>query len=562
MGLTFNFLGGAGDYEKGELGGVQLLIGDKLLFDCGQRPDHMGQFYGFPFSPSAYQVLDISEQLKLYPGLEQMFRHDYQKKRGVDVRGPPERKVLISHPHYDHVGGLPLLRHDAEVYMHRDAKRMLYVWETLTGRNNQFIDIKDPFTLVNKRDGEKKMISGLKAILGRNVKTFGDYDTIDLDGMKATAYPVDHSIVGSCGFILETEIGLIAITGDIRLRGRHRENTEKFFQAALERKVQHLFTEASLLHFEHEGTEDDVAQGIAEMTQGKSFVAVSSPPRDLERLTSLLMAAKATGRTLCVPPMVMTYLREFGGEQGFPEINDPNMAVLMMPKGKANINALLGPARDKPVEEGEGDEDEEPEEEIPKHIIEADYRFQDRQYLSWNRWKNLDRIEESDQQALFDIVVKGKAKRRRQKVTLDDIRRYPDKFIVLMQPNEMIPMLTAIAGSKGRMPEHSIYIRSHPEGWNDEMRVGDARKRNILKAFGMYDRPQPDYFARSIMRDNHQIHVTGHMNRREQTEILDRFSQIVVYHTLDPRNAVEIIKRAKVTVPERGVPFELERIAT
>jgi ribonuclease J len=556
MGLKCNFLGGAGDSEKGELGGVQLFIGDTLLLD------------GFPFTPSVYQALDIAEMLELYPGIEPMFRHDYQKKRGIDVRDAPPRRVLLTHPHYDHVGGLPLLRHDAEVYMHRDAKRMLHTWGTLTGRNNQFLDIRDPFTLVNRRDGEKKTISGLKAMLGRNMTTFGDYETFDIGDMKVTAYPVDHSIVGSCGFIIETEIGPIAITGDIRCRGRHRERTEKFFEAALERKVQYLFTEASLLHFEHEGTEDDVVQGIAERIRGKSFASVSAPPRDLERLTSLWLAAKATGRTLCVPPTIMTYLREFEGEQGFPGakepekkgfpmINDPNIAVLMLPKGKANVNALLGPMRDNPVED-----EEEQEEELPRHIIEADYRFHERVYLKWKRWKNTERVREEDQGDLFDIVVKDKPRRRRQQVTLNDIRRYPDKFLVMMEPHQMIPVLTAIAGSRRRMPDNSIYIRSHPEGWNDEMRVGDAKKRHVLKAFGMYDGPQQDYFAGSITRDNHQVHVTGHMNRREMIEVLNRFGcPIVAYHTLDPRNVVEIVKSTNVIVPERGVPFTLERWA-
>jgi hypothetical protein len=293
-------------------------------------------------------------------------------------------------------------------------------------------------------------------------------------------------------------------------------------------------------------------------------MSVSAPPRDLERITSFWMAAKATGRVLCVSPTTMTYLREFEGEQGFPLINDPNIAVLMLPKGKANINELLGPARDVPPER---EEPKEEDEEMPRHLIDADYRFHERAYLRWKRWKNTERIRQAPQQDLFEIVVKDKTRRRRQKVTLNDIRRYPESFIVMMEPNQMIPMLTAIAGSKRSMPKNSRHVNSHPEGWNAEMKVGDTKKANVMEAFGMYEGPQPDYFLRSkpdpIIRYNHQVHVPGHMNTRENEERLNRSDCTkIIYHTLEPQRVVRIIRRGKAFVPERGVPFTLERQTT
>jgi hypothetical protein len=377
-----------------------------------------------------------------------------------------------------------------------------------------------------------------------------------------TAYPVDHSLVGSCGFIIETEIGPIAISGDYRLRGRRGELTDKFLEAALERKVQYFFSEASLPHFEHEGTEDDVVEAIAGLIRNKSFAAVSAPPRDLDRLTSLWMAAKATGRTLCVSPTVMTYLREFEGEYGFPLINDPNIAVMMLKKGKANLDSVLAPVKDGESEEEEDDEEEDDEANLLPGLTAGDYRFHERVYLKWKRWKNTERVRDEDQQDLFGIVVSDKPRRRRQRVSLMDIRRYPDKFLVMMEPNQMIQILTFLAGPERKMPEDSIYIRSHPEGWNDEMKVGDARKRYILNEFGMYDGPQPDYFARSIMRDNHQVHVTGHMNKRELKQKLNMLPcPKVIYHELDDTDVEEIVEVGGVMKPERGVEFELERRA-
>ncbi|MBI5881373.1 hypothetical protein HZB90_04545 [archaeon] len=268
------------------------------------------------------------------------------------------------------------------------------------------------------------------------------------------------------------------------------------------------------------------------------------------------MAAKATGRTLCVSPTVMTYLREFEGEYGFPLINDPNIAVMMMPKGKANLDSMLAPVKD-----GESEDEEDEANPLPS-LTAGDYRFHERVYLKWKRWKSTERVRDDDQRDLFDIVVSDKPRRRRQRVSLMDIRRYPDKFLVMMEPHQMIQILTFLAGPERRMPDDSIYIRSHPEGWNDEMKVGDARKRQILDEFGIYDGPQPDYFARSIERDNHQVHVTGHMNKRELKQKLNMLPcPKVIYHELEDTNVEEIVEVGGVMKPERGVEFELERRA-
>jgi len=50
----------------------------------------------------------------------------------------------------------------------------------------------------------------------------------DIDGRRVRAYPVDHSIPGGHGFAVETSIGWIAYSGDIRMHGHTGDLTRQF----------------------------------------------------------------------------------------------------------------------------------------------------------------------------------------------------------------------------------------------------------------------------------------------------------------------------------------------
>jgi len=515
MSLRLFFYGGAGDYLNGELGGVQLLIEDmdletKIMVDCGQRPDHYNQYYGFPYRPKTFQALDTSDILQLYPDLVNLFRHDYEAHRGKNLGPPPLDGIIITHAHYDHAGGLSLVRHDQPVWMHQLAKQILWVWQHTSGRTlNQFVDLYEHLSQIPNKKGEPDFASGEISKFPRDIRLFTENQPFQTGNMEIIPHLIDHSLPGSCGFIFKTSVGNIGLSGDIKLRGRRRNDTESFVQSLLEHQVKYLLWEGSLLHFDHEGTEDDVTEKIYQLIKDRSFAAIAYPPRDFDRLFSVYQAAKKDQRMLVISPAQALGLKQLDGVNGYPKLNWKYVGVYLHRKNKGLLD----------------------KENHSQEKVEKDYFQWERQFLTYQRW--------DDHQS------------KPQRVSIEDIKEHQDKFLVYMPQNYMIDMLTEISDKTTDQIKNGIYIRSHPGPWTKDMEVQEDQQINILKQFGMYDGPQPDYLTPSILRRLHQVHITGHLNRKETRNILRQFNcTIIPYHCMFPQDFVkDVASHTDVIVP-------------
>lgn len=535
------FFGGAGSYEQGELGGVQLLLNDKkgkFFFEYGQRPDKTNTFYSFPYRAKQFEMIDIAEGLDLFASIPGLFRHDLEyASRGNKVRELPLDGILLSHAHYDHAGGFSLVRYDMPIFMHPFAQMILYVWQYTSGRTiNQFVDVISQMSRAPKRHGKEKFVSGEEAVLPRDIRLFENEEKFKIGDMNITPYLVDHSLPGSSGFIIETSEGRVAVSGDFRLRGRRRKDTERFLQAA--HNVDYFFMEGSLLHFPHYGTEDDVTKVVADLIKDKAFVGISYPPRDLDRLLSLYNACKKTGRMLVVPPNQAKLLQVFNGANGYPRLNNKYIGVLLRLKGK-----------------GLGEKDNEFED-----LVEGSYYKWERPYLKLNRW---------------DPKEGHEAKMTR--VYTEDIAKNQDQFMVYTNQADMVSLLNRIKPAR-----NSLYIRSHPRPWTKEMEAQEDQLVSILKHFEMYDGEQPDHLAerhlgrqlnlfsneRPQIHRLHQVHVTGHMNQEETREAiagLGKKTIIVPYHSMHPKDFQKVLGGVagghRVFVPEIKKTYTLEEIS-
>lgn len=505
--ITLKFFGGVGDYEHGELGGVQLLITDlqrgKILLDIGQRPDHYSRYFNFPFGPRIYNDLSLLEKLELYPELEGIYRYDHEiyhnhKRGNRNLDG-----ILLTHPHYDHAGGIHLLNPDLPIWMHRIAKQVLFVWQYTSGRTrNQFIDFYDQTTRIPKADIHKKLLSGDEACIPRNIHTFEDGIPFNMAGFKITPYLVDHSVPGSCGFIIETSVGNIGISGDLRWRGCFPKRTDNFLRALKEANLSYLLMEGSLLQVNHKGTEKDVTRIFSELMTNRSLVTFISPPRDCDRLLSLYNAALSQKRTLVINPNMALLLKSLKGE-GYTNLTQKYIAVYLPKKRKGTIDS--------------GEED---------YIINQDYFEWERQFI----------VKDWD-------GPQGKL----QRVSDEDIKQNQDQFLVYVPQNQMLNFFDSV-----KPAPRSRHIDSIPSPWTETMKLQQTEKINILNVNEMYEGPKSDFLNPEFERKTNQVHVTGHFNLEENHRFVQNFNcPIIPYHCMNPQDIKDTASHTKVIIPLR-----------
>jgi ribonuclease J len=514
--------GGVGDTLFGELGGVQLLFIDeerstKFMLDMGQRPDHTNDYYGFPYRAPRHRALAISEFLGSYPPIENLYRHDYLERIGKKAGPLPLEGILITHEHFDHIGGLPLVRYDLPTYINERSLLQMYIWQYVSGGINEFVDIYERSTIGRSVSGEEKILRGMESFLPRDIRRFRPEEPFKIGNLEVMAYRVDHSVPGACGFIIDTSVGKIGISGDIRYRGRRTATTERFLDKCVEEKVKYMFLEGSILHFPHSGTEADITQAVADATKYAALASISYPIRDFDRLTSLYHAAKKNKRMLTISMDQALYLKAYDGADGFPKLNWKYIGVYIPPSG----NGFFGNPR------------------YPQELAREDYKMWQRPFLDKGEWTQHD----------------GKI----QRVTIDDIKNNQDQFLMTLSGNASL-MLSTFEYIRPR--PGSKYIRSNPQGWTKSMEIEDEKKINVLKDFTMYDGPQPDYFESGVMHDMTQIHITGHMNTQEVQRTIDKFDPDITtfypYHTLQLGLFTRLFKHGNYVMPIRGQPMELK----
>ncbi len=336
MPVRFTAYGGAG-----EIGGNKLLLEDgdwQILFDFGMSFGALGTYFEEFLRPRTVRGLSDYLLTGLVPPLEGLYRDDLNalpEHAGIwnRLRGHPgyrnnvrPRAVLLSHAHADHVGYISLLRPQIPVVTGGltavIAKAMQDGGQSTDDNQTVFLRprtprdgllVTDSRTAFQQRswslvDGAHWSPDSAAYWTHRYAKSGPEpvtspmtTDVSEIDGHQVRAYPVDHSIPGAHGFAVETSAGWIGYTGDIRMHGRHADQTWAFAHALADLDLVALVCEGTQAARTRGASEADVrTRAVNRVAQTHGLVVADFGPRNIERLETFLAAARSAGRQLVV----------------------------------------------------------------------------------------------------------------------------------------------------------------------------------------------------------------------------------------------------------------------
>jgi len=281
-----------------EIGGNKVLCVDgesRAFLDFGLSFSQRGRFYEEFLNPRTHSAVGDLLALGLVPDLPGLYRDD--PVGGIPPatagEGPAVDGVLLSHPHADHAGYIPLLRPDIPIHATAAAWRLLAAGEEAgqSGLEREIVTVKrrEPYATRYEQ-------------IARRFRAVSPGKRFSVGGLEVEAFAVDHSVPGAVGYVLYTSAGPVAYTGDFRIHGRRPEATRGFVEALARIRPRVLLTEGTNITEEAGGSEQDVAAAVAAiLTEARGrLVLCTFSPRDLDRLTTFWLAARDAGRRLVV----------------------------------------------------------------------------------------------------------------------------------------------------------------------------------------------------------------------------------------------------------------------
>lgn len=468
------------------MGGTKLLLedrGTRVMVDFGINFDRYAKFYTFPQAPKNFMRLDTLLELGLYPKIDGIYRHDQ-----TDDRSPCSLDgVLLSHAHIDHADGLTYLRPDIPIYSDPSTRRILHAMEHTGNSRSQFTTFTSYVWLEKSRE-EGRTRKPVRMPRAWNV--FHPPETIRIGNMAVEAFYIDHSLPGACAFIIHTSAGAVVYTGDLRLRGRRREDTERFVAAARAAKPRYLLCEGSLIDKTHVGSEDDVVDALCEFSKDKKLILAVWPPRDIDRLVSFYKASRRIKRKLVIDARQAYLLDSFVGEPGrnlgYPTSHSSVIRIYMPKKAAGTLDS-----------------------EFPEDVWKKDYYNWEKSYIE-----------------------------HKNRIMIDEIKKNPQDYIMFLSgtsPNELVEL---------DPPRGSGYIRSVPEPYTDEMELGERRLLNVLNKYDLIaDEGKSGLYTKGETGIT-QVHVTGHMSLKETEWLVNEINPgvLIPIHTLYPEDFKDFYK--------------------
>ncbi|MFH1486337.1 MAG: MBL fold metallo-hydrolase RNA specificity domain-containing protein [Chloroflexota bacterium] len=340
--LSLTFYGGVR-----QIGGNKILLEDadtRLFLDFGLPYGDRGKYFEEYLNPRGSAGLLDFLHMGLLPPLKGAYRRDLETSndfwksfeshpllRQLSVDG-----VLLSHAHLDHSGYISFLHGDIPVYSIamtafvakaiQDSGRSDVESEVCYFTPKEYVRPKISDSVTDSVGGLQSGLWNKVAAKQRRFRLF-DYDSLSQEAiafwretpgarkvdccpleraervgnLEVRGFEVDHSIWGAAAFAIETSLGWVVYTGDLRLHGMRGRLTERFIEEAASLRPKLLLCEGTNIASPPSVREEEVYENALKVVkEANGLVIADFGPRNIERLIIFHRIAGETNRRLVV----------------------------------------------------------------------------------------------------------------------------------------------------------------------------------------------------------------------------------------------------------------------
>ena len=523
--MQISFYGGIN-----EIGGNKIFIksGEKTFcFDFGLSFRDMNQYFSNFLNPRKLNGIIDYLYLGLIPAINKIYRNDYitpfkekLKNRRYNIIPSDENLIdacFLTHAHLDHCMFLGFLKKHTPIYINWLTESILdYLDKTSSNPLvPNMLRFYDAFKLIPKKNSKFKDKSEIEYKRARkndykkhevvrniNIINPGEHKPFNTSDGKIiiTPYSVDHSIPGSCAYIIEQDGRSVVYTGDFRRHGMHQEWVNYFIDAAKKTNPIAIISEGTRVpsideyksdDYEDDSlSEDEVKKDSGELIKHHNeLILFNCPSRNLDRILLYYELAKKNDRILAITPKIHMYIewfkkkldsfdereiKEFYKYYDLPEYDDDFISVYLPRKGWGRFEL-------------------------------QDYNKRERVILEEKKYVNFKNLKAEPERYLM----------------------YLDYYMI----NELIDL--------DQRQDSILFINSTTDPFNEEMVIQEKKLNAWLNRFGVIK--------------TETIHSSGHINVDDLIHTLSSIQAdyVIPVHSENPETFKEFGLSSNVIIPEK-----------